>query len=55
MSPEAAPVDALGRLSDWSQWNVAVAGIGIAGYACADALLQLGARVTVLDSGDGEG
>ena len=44
----------LDRRSDWSQWRVTVAGIGIAGYACADALMQLGARVTVIDSGDSE-
>ncbi len=30
-----------------------IAGLGIAGFACADALIQLGARVTVLDAGDG--
>lgn len=44
----------LQRHSDWSQWSVTVAGIGVAGYACADALMQLGARVTVIDAGDGE-
>jgi UDP-N-acetylmuramoylalanine--D-glutamate ligase len=42
------------RLSDWSQWQVTVAGIGIAGFSCADALMQLGATVIVIDSGDGE-
>jgi len=42
------------RLSDWSQWRVTVAGIGIAGFSCADALMQLGATVIVIDSGDGE-
>jgi UDP-N-acetylmuramoylalanine--D-glutamate ligase len=31
-----------------------VAGIGIAGFAAADALLDLGAQVTVIDSGDGD-
>jgi UDP-N-acetylmuramoylalanine--D-glutamate ligase len=46
--------DALCRASDWSAWDVTVAGIGIAGYSCADALMQLGARVTVVDAGDGE-
>ena len=44
----------LQRGSDWSQWAVTVAGIGVAGYSCADALMQLGARVTVIDSGDSE-
>ena len=46
--------DHLHRFSQWSDWSVTVAGIGIAGFACADALMQLGARVTVVDAGDGE-
>lgn len=46
--------DDLHRGSDWSAWSVTVVGIGVAGFACADALMQLGARVTVIDSGDGE-
>jgi UDP-N-acetylmuramoylalanine--D-glutamate ligase len=44
----------LDRGSDWSAWAVTVAGIGIAGYSCADALMQLGANVTVVDAGDSE-
>jgi len=46
--------DQLQRSSDWSRWSVTVAGLGVAGYSCADALMQLGARVTVIDSGSGE-
>jgi len=42
------------RASDWSRVSAVVAGIGIAGYACADALMQLGARVTVVDAHDDE-
>ena len=54
MSPDAAGgAGDLHRMSRWSDWSVTVAGIGIAGFACADALMQLGARVTVIDSGDG--
>ena len=34
--------------------SAVVAGIGIAGYACADALMQLGAQVTVIDAHDDE-
>ncbi len=34
--------------------RVVVAGIGIAGFAAADALLSLGARVLVVDDADGE-
>lgn len=47
-------VSGLHRGSDWSAWSVTVAGIGLAGYSCADALMQLGARVTVIDSGESE-
>ena len=43
----------LDRGSDWSEWAITVAGIGIAGYSCADALMQLGARVTVVDPSAG--
>jgi UDP-N-acetylmuramoylalanine--D-glutamate ligase len=42
------------RGSDWSGVHAVVAGIGIAGFAAADHLLQLGARVTVIDGADGE-
>lgn len=44
---------ALDRDSDWSTWTVTVAGIGIAGYAAADALMQLGATVIIVDGADG--
>jgi UDP-N-acetylmuramoylalanine--D-glutamate ligase len=46
--------DGLQRTSDWSRWNVTVAGIGIAGFAAADALSQLGASVIVVDASDGD-
>lgn len=45
---------ALHRRSDWSEWSVTVAGIGIAGFAAADALSQLGANVTLVDGADGD-
>jgi len=47
-------IAALDRTSDWSSIRVTVAGIGVAGFAAADALAQLGAQVTVVDAGDGE-
>ena len=47
--------EGLHRGSDWSLWSITVVGIGVAGFACADALMQLGARVRVIDAGDGEG
>ena len=40
--------------SDWSRAHVVVAGIGVAGFAAADALLEFGARVTALDNGDSD-
>jgi UDP-N-acetylmuramoylalanine--D-glutamate ligase len=47
-------VASLVRASDWSGVHAVVAGIGIAGFAAADHLVQLGARVTVIDGADGE-
>jgi UDP-N-acetylmuramoylalanine--D-glutamate ligase len=44
----------LNRDSDWTRLQVTVAGIGIAGFAAADALMQLGAKVTIIDGADGE-
>ena len=48
-----ARTEDLTRDSDWTGLHVAVAGIGVAGFAAADALLSLGARVTAVDAGDG--
>lgn len=45
----------LSRDSDWSDVRASVVGIGVAGYSCADALMQLGAHVTVVDASDGPG
>lgn len=45
------PIAALGRDSDWSGLNVCVAGIRLAGSACARALAGLGARVVAVDGG----
>ena len=41
-------------MTDWSDTTFCVAGIGIAGYAAADALMQLDAHVTIVDESDGE-
>lgn len=38
--------------SDWSRVNAVVAGLGVAGFAAADGLLEYGAKVTVLDHSD---
>ena len=51
MSPDR--IESLNRGSEWSSVHVVVAGLGVAGMGCADALLQVGAQVTVLDDGAG--
>ncbi|MDO5735496.1 MAG: UDP-N-acetylmuramoyl-L-alanine--D-glutamate ligase [Propionibacteriaceae bacterium] len=40
------------RLSDWPSATVVVAGLGISGFAAADGLLSLGARIIVLDESE---
>ncbi|MEO6821703.1 MAG: Mur ligase family protein, partial [Candidatus Nanopelagicales bacterium] len=42
------------RGSDWSALHVVVAGLGIAGFAAADALASVGADVLVVDRNDAE-
>lgn len=42
------------RFSPWPQARVLVAGLGASGFAAADALLEMGARVVVLDDSDAE-
>ena len=42
------------RASEWSALSVVVAGIGVSGFAAADALLGLGATVTIVDEREGE-
>ncbi len=46
-------VENLNRSSEWSGIHACVVGLGIAGFAAADALLHLGAHVTILDSAEG--
>ena len=40
--------------ADWAGLRVVVAGIGVSGFAAADALLERGAEVTVVDEKAGE-
>jgi UDP-N-acetylmuramoylalanine--D-glutamate ligase len=47
-------IDSLGRESDWSDVRVVVAGFGVSGYAAADNLTFLGARVTALDDSEAD-
>jgi len=42
------------RMSPWQQCRVVVAGLGAAGFAAADAMLELGASVRVVDSSTGD-
>jgi UDP-N-acetylmuramoylalanine--D-glutamate ligase len=49
---ETNSVAGLDRTGDWSALDVVVAGIGMSGFAAADALIQVGARVTVVDERD---
>lgn len=51
---QAVETQGLHRDSDWSSVHAVVAGIGVAGYAAADALMQLGAQVTIIDATDGD-
>jgi UDP-N-acetylmuramoylalanine--D-glutamate ligase len=41
--------------ADWAGLRVVVAGIGISGFAVADALLERGAQVVVIDPREGQG
>jgi UDP-N-acetylmuramoylalanine--D-glutamate ligase len=41
------------RDADWAGLRVAVTGIGVSGFAAADALVERGARVVLLDGRDG--
>ena len=55
-SPASGPGRLAGLVSgdaDWSQLRVLVAGIGLSGFAAADALVERGARVVVVDGADG--
>lgn len=42
------------RFSPWPQATVVVAGLGTSGFAAADALIELGAQVIVLDDADSD-
>ena len=39
--------------SSWRELSVCVAGVGVSGVACARALAELGARVTIVDARSG--
>jgi UDP-N-acetylmuramoylalanine--D-glutamate ligase len=40
----------ISRDANWSSLRVGVLGLGVAGFAAADALMQLGAQVSIIDS-----
>ena len=43
-------VSKLDRESDWTQLRIGVVGFGLAGFAAADALIQMDAQVVIIDS-----
>jgi len=47
-------IDELSRTSDWSSIRVCVVGLGVAGFAAADAIIHLGGNVVVVDAHEGE-
>jgi UDP-N-acetylmuramoylalanine--D-glutamate ligase len=47
-------LDSAERVSPWEQARVVVLGLGVSGFAAADALQHLGARVTVVDDAAGD-
>ena len=50
MTPVSDWLSAADRFADWSAVSATVAGLGSSGFAAADALLRVGARVEVLDA-----
>lgn len=54
MGPRVTDVSDADRGSNWGQWRICVAGLGVAGYAAADALMQMGSAVRVIDASDNE-
>ena len=50
--PPRRRVDRLGRGDSWSGVRATVGGLAVSGFAAADALVRLGADVTVLDDAD---
>ena len=42
------------RNSDWTKVNACVIGLGVAGFAAADALIEMGANVSIIDQGSGD-
>lgn len=54
MSASAQQLRSWHRASEWSALHVVVAGLGVAGFAAADALATVGAQVLVVDRAAGE-
>ena len=50
MTPVSDWLSTADRFADWSAVSATVAGLGSSGFAAADALLRVGARVEVLDA-----
>ena len=50
MGGTVSDVDSLTRSGNWQQFRFGVVGLGVAGFACADALSQVGAQTWAIDS-----
>lgn len=49
---DRSSIDILRRDSEWSGLHALVVGLGVAGFAAADALIHLGATVTIIDKAE---
>ena len=47
-------IDTLTRSGNWQQYKFGVVGLGVAGFACADALSQVGAQTWAMDTSTSE-
>lgn len=47
-------IDSLSRSTEWTGLHALVVGLGVAGFAAADALVHVGARVNVIDANESE-
>ena len=49
---ERSSIEGLQRDSEWNGLHALVVGLGVAGFAAADAMMHLGARVTIIDKAE---
>lgn len=51
---DRSTIDSLSRASEWQGLHALVVGLGVAGFAAADAMMHLGAHVTIIDAQESE-